>query len=614
MRWVVGLLLVILVGPACGRSSFRDGRGAEVEDAGGDPADAADQGPRELGPDRPDLRDADSGPDRPDPRDADGGPDRPDRPDPRDVDSGSDRPDLPRGDADVGPDRPDLGPDTGVCAEDCSRLDTACTRGVCDRASGQCVVRNAPVGFRCDDGNACTLDDVCTNGACVGRPLDCSGLDTACTVGSCDPRRPGQCLSTPLPEGSPCEDGFLCSQGDFCSAGQCIPGGTAGGCAAPNTIPLVVGTQQLSAPATCVVDEVRGSCAAASGPDAVWVVFNDGPRILLASAPAPSRLSSLVLAPICGPGAPQQSCGTLGAGARVRATALIEAGPNFVSVDSANALFPNGTSELEVTIDPHDRCAGAIPLTLPSVGTVEARGITVGANDDLSTPMCAGGSGGADHVYQLTVSQPSLVEMTLDPMFASPGYDSSLYVFAGPCGAGPVMPIACDDDSAGNFQPRFEATLQPGTYFVVVDGFGAPGANAGQYLLRITSQAFTPTLVFPDQGDARLQQRPGTYSQDGDFVEGARRPPLPSVRAADVSLAIDNRLTCDVLELAVIINGVVVGSAVIPPGLPSLSQTFSFPPIVGPNYSLRYEVVRDVAPMCGGVELPLGVSTITLRP
>jgi hypothetical protein len=406
----------------------------------------------------------------------------------------------------------------------------------------------------------------------------------------------------------------LCSQGDFCSAGQCIPGGTAGGCAAPNTIPLVVGTQQLSAPATCVVDEVRGSCAAASGPDAVWVVFNDGPRILLASAPAPSRLSSLVLAPICGPGAPQQSCGTLGAGARVRATALIEAGPNFVSVDSANALFPNGTSELEVTIDPHDRCAGAIPLTLPSVGTVEARGITVGANDDLSTPMCAGGSGGADHVYQLTVSQPSLVEMTLDPMFASPGYDSSLYVFAGPCGAGPVMPIACDDDSAGNFQPRFEATLQPGTYFVVVDGFGAPGANAGQYLLRITSQAFTPTLVFPDQGDARLQQRPGTYSQDGDFVEGARRPPLPSVRAADVSLAIDNRLTCDVLELAVIINGVVVGSAVIPPGLPSLSQTFSFPPIVGPNYSLRYEVVRDVAPMCGGVELPLGVSTITLRP
>lgn len=610
MRWVVGLLLVTSVASACGRSSFRDGLGVVAEDAGLDPADVADQGPRD--------QDGGLGPDRPDPRDADGGVDRPDRPDPRDVDSGSDRPDIPRPDADAGADRPDLGPDVGPdgggCADDCSRLDTACTRGVCDRATGQCVVRNAPVGLRCDDGNACTLDDVCTNGSCVGRPLDCSGLNTPCTVGSCDPRRPGQCLSTPVPEGSPCEDGFACSQGDFCSAGQCVPGGTAGGCAAPNTIPLVVGTQQLSAAATCVVDEVRGSCAVASGPDTAWVVFNDGPRILQVSAPAPTRLSSVVVAPTCGAGAPELSCGTFGPGARLRASALIEAGATFVSVDAANGLFPNGVSELTVTIDPHDRCAGAIPLTLPSIGTIEARGITVGATDDVSTPMCAGGSGGADHIYQLTVSQPSLVELTLDPMFATPGFDSSLYVFAGPCAGGPIMPIACDDDSAGNFQPRVEATLQPGTYFVVVDGFGAFGGNAGQYLLRITSQAFTPVLVFPDQGDARLQQRPGTYSQDGDFVEGARRPPLPSVRAAEVSLAIDNRLTCDALELALIINGVTVGSTVIPPGLTSLSQAFAFPPITGPNYSLRYEVLRDVAPMCGGVELPLGVSSITLRP
>jgi len=50
----------------------------------------------------------------------------------------------------------------------------------------------------CDDGSACSEDDACLRGRCVGAPA---------------------------PDGSPCEDGKLCTVSDECSAGACV--GTA---------------------------------------------------------------------------------------------------------------------------------------------------------------------------------------------------------------------------------------------------------------------------------------------------------------------------------------------------------------------------------------------------
>ena len=60
-------------------------------------------------------------------------------------------------------------------------------------------------GLPCDDGSACTVNEVCQAGACVG---------------------------TAEPEGTPCDDGNGCTQPDTCTAGVCV-GTEPTGCALP---------------------------------------------------------------------------------------------------------------------------------------------------------------------------------------------------------------------------------------------------------------------------------------------------------------------------------------------------------------------------------------------
>lgn len=563
MRIVVGLLFAASLCGGCGRSVFEGGFAGDELDA----STVTSDGPR-----------------------PDGG-----------------RPDASR---DAGPDG---GRDTGVeCPGSCSFLDTACSRGTCDRGSGQCVSEPLPTGSRCDDGDPCTQSDTCFNGGfCSGRPLDCSGLDGVCRRGVCDPANGGRCSSVPARDGDACEDGVMCTVGDFCIQGMCNSGQPVGGCSNPAPIPLVVGTQRLTAALGCTADDVRTSCGLRSGDDAVWMLFNDGPRVFQVVAPAIGRGNSLAVATQCGDPGSELSC-TARAGPDLTADQMVGAGPVVVAIDPGAGGFPGGVSQLQVTIDPHDRCSGAIPLTLPAIGdTLERAGTTSGANDDFQA-QCAGGTASPDHVYQLTVSQPSLVDFRLDVPPSGVTYDAAMFLFDGACTGGAVLTLACDDDANGNVQPRFETTLQPGTYFLVVDGFSS--GSAGEYLLHITTRPTLQTFVFPDLADARLQQVSGVYSQDGDFVEGARRPPLMTVSRADLELQIDNQLGCDVVDLAISINGQVVGTTSIFPGMVNLSLNLAFPPIVGPNYSIRYEVLRDLTLNCGGIDLPLGVSTVTLSP
>ncbi len=108
-----------------------------------------------------------------------------------------------------------------------------CTDNVCDGA-GACVIEfNAAP---CDDGNACTDNDICADGLCAGIPIpgcvlcdvaaDCDdGLE--CTSDDCD----GEvCVFTPLASGEPCtDDGNVCTDNACDGAGACV--------ATPNSSP-----------------------------------------------------------------------------------------------------------------------------------------------------------------------------------------------------------------------------------------------------------------------------------------------------------------------------------------------------------------------------------------
>jgi cysteine-rich repeat protein len=80
-------------------------------------------------------------------------------------------------------------------------------------------------GSVCDDGVACTSNDTCAAGVCAGAPIDCSSLDDACNVGTCNG---AGCTVIPRDDGTSCDDGDACTTDDACTNGMCA--GTAIGC------------------------------------------------------------------------------------------------------------------------------------------------------------------------------------------------------------------------------------------------------------------------------------------------------------------------------------------------------------------------------------------------
>ncbi|MFQ5590104.1 MAG: cohesin domain-containing protein [Phycisphaerae bacterium] len=69
---------------------------------------------------------------------------------------------------------------------DCSALDTSCIEGVCDEVSGVCQTRLINNLGPCDDGDACTVSDMCVVGECVGfgcrNPSLCVVADEDCAL------------------------------------------------------------------------------------------------------------------------------------------------------------------------------------------------------------------------------------------------------------------------------------------------------------------------------------------------------------------------------------------------------------------------------------------------
>ena len=94
-----------------------------------------------------------------------------------------------------------------------------CTDGSCDPAVG-CIYTPNSTDF-CTDFNACTVGDRCSNGTCQsGTPNDCDDHNV-CTTDSCAPAT-GACQR--VNNTDPCEEGNLCTIGDLCSGGVCQSG------------------------------------------------------------------------------------------------------------------------------------------------------------------------------------------------------------------------------------------------------------------------------------------------------------------------------------------------------------------------------------------------------
>jgi len=101
--------------------------------------------------------------------------------------------------------------------DDCARCELApCARSAC--IGGLCRTRPND-GADCDDGNDCTGDDRCNDGACHGAILPCDD-DNPCTDEACEPGR--GCVAHASP-GRSCDDRDPCTEVDACGAtGACV--------------------------------------------------------------------------------------------------------------------------------------------------------------------------------------------------------------------------------------------------------------------------------------------------------------------------------------------------------------------------------------------------------
>jgi hypothetical protein len=121
--------------------------------------------------------------------------------------------------------------DEGVCffgqcvadVKDCSQAGDQCNEGVCDPQTGACVPRPINDGTTCDDGRFCTTDTTCQAGQCVGQARSCAEYVDQCNDAACSDTL--GCYALPL-TGNSCSDGLYCTTNDICQAGVCVGGPT----------------------------------------------------------------------------------------------------------------------------------------------------------------------------------------------------------------------------------------------------------------------------------------------------------------------------------------------------------------------------------------------------
>ena len=111
-------------------------------------------------------------------------------------------------------------PETFVVCPEPEGIDAFCLQPQCEPATGACSLVPAHDALLCDNGDACTVNDKCTDGVCAaGNAVNCND-GNPCTDDSCTPD--SGCTHTD--NQAPCNDNDVCSTQDQCDQGQCLGG------------------------------------------------------------------------------------------------------------------------------------------------------------------------------------------------------------------------------------------------------------------------------------------------------------------------------------------------------------------------------------------------------
>ncbi len=117
---------------------------------------------------------------------------------------------------------PGLSCQSGVCTDEPCTVNEDCddSNDCTDNACVDSLCRFLAKEGSCDDNDACTTDDVCSEGECTGAAVVCND-DNACTVGTCNSST-GDCAYTDAPDDTICRASKgACDAVETCNAGTC---------------------------------------------------------------------------------------------------------------------------------------------------------------------------------------------------------------------------------------------------------------------------------------------------------------------------------------------------------------------------------------------------------
>jgi hypothetical protein len=251
------------------------------------------------------------------------------------------------------------------------------------------------------------------------------------------------------------------SAGDYSLVAELAPttgGNVAGdGCASPQ--PYGSSGGDLTIDTFRATDDFQASCGGRGAPDLVYRLELRSRSRLRASLAEAEFAPVLYVQSACG-GA-EVLCADLSSGQPVDHT--LAPGSYYLVVDGQT---PDAFGSARIAFQLDDLgamealCRQA-PLLRPGQ---QITGDTAGSTDRFQA-TCAAGAQSPDLVYRLVLRRAQRVRISSEQS----DYDGAIYVRSD-C-LDPSTEVACNDDAGDNRHSLIEVTLQPGTYYVFVDGY-----------------------------------------------------------------------------------------------------------------------------------------------
>lgn len=245
-----------------------------------------------------------------------------------------------------------------------------------------------------------------------------------------------------------------------------------------------------------------------------------------------------------------------------------------------------------------------------SSGAAVVTGDTTGALDNYA-PSC-GSTLGSDAAFYWRPTHSGT--WTFDTEGSS--FDTVLLIQDGGGQLCDGAVAACNDNSFPVLTSSIDLDLDiADELLIIVDG--ASATDFGAFTVNITAPPVPPTQTVssPSADDPQdFGPRPAPFVE-GDYIEFTWMTPYPTLSALNITAGVDpNFLSCDTEDFDVSINGTVVGEMALAAGSASQDFALTFPPIAGPEYTIRYEVNRSVSESCGAAGFNYTTSTVELVP